>query len=167
VCVSHLNYPICKARCCLSRSTLLSALSQKPYICLKNLLTAKVWFDFLYNIYENFLILSSIQQDPIKCILVIKWGTHYSCHILMNLDFYRHNFKKFSNIKFHENRPVGTELFQKDCHERYAHDKGWFSNFWHPAQEPTHTHTHTHTHTSTYTHVLVSYHFIKHSLKLL
>jgi hypothetical protein len=58
-------------------------------------------------------------------------------------------------------RPVGSELFREDCHQRHGDDKGCFSNFGHRAQEPTHTHTHTH---RQYTQVLLSYYFIKHSL---
>jgi hypothetical protein len=58
-------------------------------------------------------------------------------------------------------RPVGSELFRKDCNERHGHDKGCFSNFGHRAQEPTHAQH------RQYTQMLLSYYFIKHSLKLL
>jgi len=47
-----------------------------------------------------------------------------------------------------KNLPVGSVLFQIDCHERHGHDKGCFSNFLYHAKEPTHTHTHTHTRAS-------------------
>jgi len=32
----------------------------------------------------------------------------------MYLDFFRQIFKKYSNIKFHENPPLGAELFHSD-----------------------------------------------------
>ena len=60
-------------------------------------------------------------------------------------------------------RPVRSELFQIDCHERHDHYKGCFWNFLYRAQEPTDTHTQH----RQYTEVLLCYHFIKHSLKLL
>ena len=38
----------------------------------------------------------------------------YSCPILIEVEFSRHIFEKCSNIKFHEIRPVGVELFHVD-----------------------------------------------------
>jgi hypothetical protein len=38
----------------------------------------------------------------------------YSCQILMKLEFSRRIFEVYSNAKFHENHPVGAELFHLD-----------------------------------------------------
>jgi hypothetical protein len=35
----------------------------------------------------------------------------------MKLEFSKQVSEKYSNIKFHENRPVGAELFHADRHE--------------------------------------------------
>jgi len=43
-----------------------------------------------------------------KCILVFMQSTHYSCQILMKLEFSRQNFEKSSTIKFHENPSSGS-----------------------------------------------------------
>jgi hypothetical protein len=36
--------------------------------------------------------------------------SHYSCQILMKLDFSRHIFEKYSNIKFHENPLIRSRV---------------------------------------------------------
>jgi hypothetical protein len=41
-------------------------------------------------------------------------NTCYSCPILMKLEFSRQIFENYSNIKFHENPPMGAELFHAD-----------------------------------------------------
>jgi len=46
-------------------------------------------------------------------------STRYSCHILIKLEASRQILVKYSNIKFHENRPVEAELFHT-----YKHNKG-------------------------------------------
>jgi len=38
----------------------------------------------------------------------------YSCHILMNFEFYQQNLEKYSNKKVMKIRPVGFELFHAD-----------------------------------------------------
>ena len=38
-------------------------------------------------------------------------STRYSCHILINLKFFRHIFEKYSIIKFHENTCIGSPVF--------------------------------------------------------
>jgi hypothetical protein len=38
------------------------------------------------------------------------YGTRNSCQIVMELEFSRQIIEKYSNIKFHENRPVGAEF---------------------------------------------------------
>jgi hypothetical protein len=41
-------------------------------------------------------------------------STHYSCHILMKVEFSLQIFEKYTNNNFYENFSVGTELFQAD-----------------------------------------------------
>ena len=48
-------------------------------------------------------------------------SARYSCQILMKLEFSRQIFEKYSNINFHENRPVGIELF----HAGGSRDTEW------------------------------------------
>jgi hypothetical protein len=38
-------------------------------------------------------------------------GTHYSCLILMKLEFPQQIFENYSNIKFHENSSNGNRVF--------------------------------------------------------
>ena len=44
------------------------------------------------------------------CILVFKWSTHYSCDILMKLEFSRQIFEKYSNTKFREYSSSGSRV---------------------------------------------------------
>jgi hypothetical protein len=46
--------------------------------------------------------------------MVFVLSTLYSCPILTKLEFSLHIFKKSPNIKFHEIRPMGAELFYAD-----------------------------------------------------
>jgi hypothetical protein len=55
---------------------------------------------FVQVFSEPCLILRSIEQDMIKNVY---WYTSYFCHILIKLEFSRHHFKKYWNIKLHEN----------------------------------------------------------------
>jgi hypothetical protein len=52
------------------------------------------------SLSEPCLILRRTEQDKIKTVY---WYTSYSCLVLIEFEFSRHNFEKFSNIKFHEN----------------------------------------------------------------
>jgi len=45
-----------------------------------------------------------------RCILVFMYSTHYSCQVLMKLEFSRQIFTKYSNIKFHENPSSGSRV---------------------------------------------------------
>jgi hypothetical protein len=55
--------------------------------------------------------------------------TRYSCPILMKLKFSRETFKKYSNIKFHDNPLVGAELFHADWRTDMAKLTVAFRNF--------------------------------------
>ena len=77
----------------------------------KKLLNKKLCFDFLYKFIWN---ISHSKKNwaryDQKCILFCMWSTQYSCQILMKLDFPQLIFKKFSNIKFHENVSNGSQV---------------------------------------------------------
>jgi len=45
-----------------------------------------------------------------KCIMVFMWSTCCSCQILMKLEFSWQIFKKYTNIKFHENPFIGSQV---------------------------------------------------------
>jgi len=45
-----------------------------------------------------------------ECALVFKYSNRYSCQILIKFRFLRQVFKKYSNIKFHENPSSGSRV---------------------------------------------------------
>jgi hypothetical protein len=47
-----------------------------------------------------------------KCTLVFMSSTHYSCHILMTIEFSSQIFKKYSYIKY---RVSGLEVYKNKC----------------------------------------------------
>ena len=49
-----------------------------------------------------------------KCILVFTWSIHYSCQILMKLEFSQHTSKNTHISNFIKKCPVGAELFHAD-----------------------------------------------------
>jgi len=58
-----------------------------------------------------------------KWILFFVYSTRYSWQSLMNLEFPRHIFEKYSNIKIHENPPsksrvVSCEMMEKRSQRR-------------------------------------------------
>jgi hypothetical protein len=46
--------------------------------------------------------------------MVFTLSTRYYCQILMKPESVLHIFERYSNIKYHEIRPVGAEMFQAD-----------------------------------------------------
>jgi hypothetical protein len=65
-------------------------------------------------------------------------STFYSCQILMNFEFSRQIFEKYSNIKFQEKMSSGTKLFHVDRRkdrqierqtDRYDETNSRFSQF--------------------------------------
>jgi hypothetical protein len=46
-----------------------------------------------------------------KCVLAFVYGTCYSCHVLMKLEFSGNISEKYSNIQFHENPSSGSRVF--------------------------------------------------------
>jgi hypothetical protein len=76
---------------------------------------------FSTNLSEPFLILRTTERDRSKSYIGLRVKTRQSCQILMKHEFSRQIFKKYSNIKFHENPSSGAELFhaggQTDGHD--------------------------------------------------
>jgi hypothetical protein len=54
---------------------------------------------------ETFFILGRNEQNMIENVCSIL----SSCQILMKLEFSQYIFEKYSNIKFHENQPSGSQ----------------------------------------------------------
>ena len=72
-------------------------------------------FLFSTTLSEILLVLIRTERDMIKkLILFFMYITLYSCSILIALEFSWQIFEKSSNIKFHENPLVRTELFYAD-----------------------------------------------------
>jgi hypothetical protein len=71
--------------------------------------TSHIQHDFRETIYRN---VSQSKRNWAtyyhKHIWIIAWSTHYSYQIVMRLDFSWQIFKKFSDIKFHENLSGGN-----------------------------------------------------------
>jgi hypothetical protein len=53
---------------------------------------------------------SNLARYRQKCRNVLMYSTHYSCRILMKLEFSRQIFEKVSNIKFHKNPSSGNRV---------------------------------------------------------
>ena len=74
-----------------------------------------------------------------KCISVFTYSTHYSSQILMNVEFSRQIFEKYSNMKFHENPSGGSRVVS--CGRTDGLDKASrpsrFSQFCERAWRPT------------------------------
>jgi len=61
-------------------------------------------FEILFHFMKNWA-----RRDR-KCIPVFMCNTHYSCRILMKLEFCRQCFEKYSNIKYHKNPSSGSRV---------------------------------------------------------
>jgi hypothetical protein len=97
-----------------------------------------------------------------KRISVFMESTGCSCQILVKLEFFRHNFQKYSNIKFNENPSSGswvvpcgqtdrrTDMMKLIVAFRSFANALKNSSFLRVTQLQIHTHTHTHTHTRTH-----------------
>ena len=99
---------------------------------------------FSKNLFDNFFILRNFLRDLIKkCISVCKYSTHYSCHNLMNIEFYGRIFKVFSIIKFHEIPSSAIRVISKGDRKT----RQWWGPrlyFWHPFNRNRQTQTQTH-----------------------
>ena len=73
------------------------------------------YFNCLYNFYLEYLSFWEEMSEVWSRIFIglnVKYAANFP--ILMQLEFSRKIFEKYSNIKLHENRPVGAELFNAD-----------------------------------------------------
>jgi hypothetical protein len=98
--------------CGLSGCSIFSTLSHKWHDFRKKLLNIKYMFWFFYTSFVRNL--SHSKKNSARCYhkrtYVFLWSTHYSCQILMQLEFPREIFEKSSNIKFHENPSGGSRV---------------------------------------------------------
>jgi hypothetical protein len=60
---------------------------------------------FVWNIFRSKKKWATYDQI---CVLGFVLSIHYSCQILMKLEFSRQIFEKYSNMKFHENPSSGS-----------------------------------------------------------
>ena len=56
-------------------------------------------------------------------------STRYSCQILMNVEFPRQIFEKYSHVKFHENPPSGSRVVPCGQTDRHDEANNRFSQF--------------------------------------
>jgi len=125
-CVCSLRYPACIVQapyCHLSsarpnnifphylkrRNFLKEVIEHKFFVC-----------HFLYSFcLKHFFILRRTERDINKWMLVFMYSTRYSCQILLNTEFSRQIFEKFSYIKFHENPGGGSRAVQRGRSARH------------------------------------------------
>ena len=76
----------------------------------------------LYNFcLQHFSFYEELSEIWWKMYTSIHVNTHYFCHILMKLGNSWRVFKKYSNIKFHENPSSGSRVVP--CRQTDGHDK--------------------------------------------
>jgi hypothetical protein len=66
---------------------------------------------FVWNIFHSKKNSAIYHNKPTQ---VFMYRNRDSCQILIKFSFSRQIFEKYWNIKFHENLPIGTELFYVD-----------------------------------------------------
>ena len=127
VCVCSLRYPACNSQvlyCHLWPIRFYSTfpiypIKRKIFYTLMNIICI-IWF-YLQDLSEQFLNLRRIHRDTSTN------GRRFSCklnvlqtlQILGKFEFFRQNFKKYSNIKFHKNLSSGSRVVP--CGRRDRH----------------------------------------------
>jgi hypothetical protein len=66
----------------------------------------------------------NLGRYDLKCTFVFTWSTRYSCQILIELEFPRHIFEKYWNIKFDGNPFRGRRVVP--CGWTYGRTDGYF-----------------------------------------
>jgi hypothetical protein len=69
-----------------------------------------------------------------ECILVLMWSTSYSCQILINPEFSRQIFDKYSDMKFHEKPSSGSRVVP--CGRTDSHDEDKIVDFCNSEKAP-------------------------------
>ena len=142
VCFCSLRYPTCYVHaqyCHLCPAWLCNiffTLSQKGHIFHGKVIEYEMCVLILSTIFARNISYSKknwVRYDQ-KCILFFMGSTRYSCHIVMKLEFSRHIFWKYSNIKFRENLPRGSrgvlcELTHGRTADRHNQANSRFSQF--------------------------------------
>ena len=158
-CVSHLNYPACKAQCNQSGCILFSTYSVKSHDFVKKIFNLKHVFWFPLQLCTRIFSFQDVFRSAWSKMYV---GLQLKYSLL--LSYFNEpwilstGFKKISNIKFYEIPSSGMRVMPKRVTDRHDRDNGVVSHFWKRASKNQHTHTHTHTH------VPLSYRFIKSSI---
>ena len=122
--VCRLSYPVSNAHapyyiviCGLSGSTLFfQTISQRHDFRKKFIQHTVSVLTFSTSLSKTFLLLT-IQRDTTKNVRRSS-STHYSCNILMKLEFPPQIFEKIQISDFMKIRPPGGELFHADGHMR-------------------------------------------------
>jgi hypothetical protein len=78
----------------------------------KKVVEHKMCFDFLYSFIWNISHSKKkwARYDK-KCTLVFKESNRYSCQILMKIQYFSTDFRKYSNISFHKNPSSGEPRY--------------------------------------------------------
>jgi hypothetical protein len=77
--------------------------------------TYNLCFDFTITVvWKIFHSKKNWRRYDHKCVSVFMWSNRYSCQILMKLEIFGQIFKKFWNIKFHENPSSGSRVVPAD-----------------------------------------------------
>ena len=125
MCVCSLSYPAFKGHapphifiCGLSGSIIIFQIisSTLRFFREKNVIeyTRRVFWFFLQLLLETFLILRTTQRDIVTHTHIFTQSTHYSCLILIKLEFSRRIFEKAQISNFMKILPMGEELFHAD-----------------------------------------------------
>jgi hypothetical protein len=111
MCACSVRYPECNeyAPYCQMLPTRLYNIFPQCLIFEKSYLVWNVHFDFCYNFCLKLYIIRRTGRDMIKMYIFLH--VKYPCQIVIKLEFYPQIFEKCSNMKFHETRSVGIELF--------------------------------------------------------
>ena len=70
----------------------------------------KIYFYFIYNFSETFLILEELRYIWIKMYIGLHVKYPFFLLYLTILEFFRHIFEKYSNVKFHESPFSGSRV---------------------------------------------------------
>ena len=101
-----------------------STLSHKRYDFRKRCWFQNVCLDFLWIFLKISHPMKNWARYYQKCILVFLPSTWYSCPLLINLEFPRQIFVKYTNTNFMTLRSVKTDLFHAE-RQRDRQRDGW------------------------------------------
>ena len=114
-CVCRLRYSACKAHAPYFHLWPVRLYSILPHCLLNDMIFGKMllnikcvsWFSLQFCL-KYFSFWEEFSEILSKCKYFVMWSTRYSSQILMELEFSRKIFEKYSNMKFHENPSSGS-----------------------------------------------------------